>query len=147
MLVSDSKHFAQDAPMIQERQQVLNELLNALSLPIIPVREDVLVVPLVGNIDGVRAQRLIGGVLEQIEQRQARAIILDVTGVAVVDTQLAQTLLRTAEATRLLGARTMLVGIRAEVAQTLVSLGGDLSSLHTAAILQEGLAAVSRVQS
>jgi rsbT co-antagonist protein RsbR len=123
-----------------DRQQVLNELLNALSLPIIPVREDVLVAPLVGNLDAVRAQRMIGDVLEQIERRRARAIILDVTGVAVVDTQLAQALLRTAEATRLLGARTILVGIRPEVAQTLVSLGADLSSLHTAATLQEGLA-------
>jgi rsbT co-antagonist protein RsbR len=130
-----------------DRQQTLNDLLNALSMPIIPVREDVLVAPLVGNLDAVRAQRLIGDVLEQIERRHARAIILDVTGVAVVDTQLAQTLLRTAEATRLLGAKTVLVGIRPEVAQTLVSLGADLSSLHTAATLQEGLAAVSRVKS
>jgi rsbT co-antagonist protein RsbR len=130
-----------------DRQQTLNELLNALSLPIIPVREDVLVAPLVGNLDAVRAQRLIGDVLEQIERWRARAIILDVTGVAVVDTQLAQALLRTAEATRLLGARTILVGIRPEVAQTLVSLGADLSSLHTAATLQDGLATLSIVKS
>lgn len=129
------------------RQQILNELLNALSMPIIPVREDVLVAPLVGNLDNARAQRLIGDVLEQIERRRARAIILDITGVAMVDTELAQTLLRTAEATRLLGARTILVGIRPEVAQTLVSLGADLSSLHTAATLQEGLAVVSQVKS
>ena len=123
-------------------QQSLNELLNAMSLPIIPVRADVLVVPLVGNIDGVRAQQLISDVLAQVHAQRARAIILDITGVALVDTHLAQTLLRIADATRLLGAATMLVGIRPEVAQTLVSLGADLSGLRTAATLQDGLAAI-----
>jgi len=125
-----------------ERQQALNELVNALSLPIIPVRADVLVAPLVGNLDAARADQLISSVLEQIERRRARAIILDVTGVAVVDTYLAQAILRTAEATRLLGAQTVLAGIRPEVAQTLVSLGADLSQLRTVATLQDGLAAV-----
>jgi anti-anti-sigma regulatory factor len=125
-----------------EQQKILNELLNALALPIIPLRDDVLVAPLVGNLDAVRAQKLIGDVLVEIERRHARAIILDVTGVAMVDTHLAQTLIRTAEATRLLGAKAMLVGIRPEVAQTLVSLGADLATLHTAATLQEGLAAI-----
>ena len=125
-----------------ERQQVLNELLNELSMPIIPVREDVLVAPLVGNLDGVRAQRLIDDVLKQIERHHARAIILDITGVAMVDSPCAQTLLRTAEATRLLGATTVLVGIRPEVAQTLVSLGVILAACAPPATLQEGLAAV-----
>jgi rsbT co-antagonist protein RsbR len=125
-----------------EQQRMLNELLNALALPIIPVRDDVLVAPLVGNLDAQRAQKLIGDVLVEIERRRARAIILDITGVAMVDTHLAQTLIRTAEATRLLGAKAVLVGIRPEVAQTLVSLGADLAALYTAATLQEGLAAV-----
>lgn len=130
-----------------ERQQALNELLNELSMPIIPVREDVLVAPLVGNLGAGRAQRLIDDLLKQIERHHARAIILDITGVAVVDTHLAQTLLRTAETTRLLGATTVLVGIRPEVAQTLVSLGADLGGLRTAATLQEGLAAVGQIKS
>lgn len=126
-----------------EQQQALNELISGLSLPIVPVRSDVLVAPLVGNLDSVRAQQLIGEVLRQIEQRRARAIILDVTGVAIADTQLAQALLQTADAARLLGAQTVLVGIRPEVAQTLVSLGADLQRLYTAATLQDGLAAVA----
>lgn len=129
-----------------DRQRMLNELLNALALPIIPVRDDVLVAPLVGNLDAARAQKLIGQVLVEIERRRARAIILDLTGVSMVDTHLAQTLIRTAEATRLLGAKSVLVGIRPEVAQTLVSLGADLASFYTAATLQEGLAAVGRVK-
>lgn len=124
------------------RQQSLNELVSALSLPIIPVRSNVLVAPLVGNLDSLRAQQLIDEVLQQIELRRARAIILDITGVAIVDTQLAHTLLRTADAARLLGAQTVLVGIRPEVAQTLVGLGADLGRLSTAATLQDGLAVV-----
>jgi anti-anti-sigma factor len=124
------------------RQQALNELVSALALPIIPVREDVLVAPLVGNLDAGRADQLIGNVLQQIERRRARAIILDVTGVAMVDTYLAQVLLRTAQATKLLGAQVVLAGIRPELAQTLVSLGADLGGLRTVATLQDGLAAV-----
>ena len=124
------------------QQQALNELINTLSLPLIPVRSDVLVAPLVGNLDTLRAQQLIGQVLRQIEQRRARAVILDITGVAVVDMRLAQVLLNTADAARLLGAQTILVGIRPEVSQTLVSLGGDLGRLRTGATLQDGLALV-----
>jgi anti-anti-sigma factor len=126
-----------------ERQQTLNDLLNALSLPIIPINADVLVAPLVGNLDTWRAEQLIDRVLGEIEMRRARAVIIDVTGVAIVDTNLAQVLVRTAEATRLLGAQIILAGIRPEVAQTLVSLGVDLSGLRTVATLQEGLIAVS----
>ncbi|MBS1966023.1 MAG: STAS domain-containing protein [Chloroflexi bacterium SZAS-1] len=124
------------------QQQALNELINRLSLPLIPVRSDVLVAPLIGNLDDSRVQQLTSEVLRQIEQRHARAVILDITGVAVVDIQLAQALLTTADAARLLGAQTILVGIRPEVAQTLISLGGDLGRLRTGATLQDGLALV-----
>ncbi len=113
-------------------QQALNQTIAALSLPVIPVRHDVLVAPLVGIV------------VNQVATCRARAMILDVTGVAVVDTQVAQALVRTADAVRLLGAQTVLVGIRPEVAQTLVGLGADLGCLRTAATLQEGLAAVTR---
>ena len=79
-------------------------LVAALSLPIIPIEDDVLVAPLVGNIDSARAEQLLASVLEQVQAQRARAIMLDVMGVAVVDTYVAQALLRTADATRLLGA-------------------------------------------
>jgi anti-anti-sigma regulatory factor len=125
-------------------QQRLNELVATLSLPIIPIDDDVLVVPLVGSIDSARAEQLLASVLGQVQAQRARAIMLDVTGVAVVDTYIAQALLRTANATRLLGARTILVGIRPEVAQTLVGLGVDLGTLRTAATLREGLAVIAR---
>ncbi len=122
-----------------EQQQALSETINALSLPLIPVHRDILVLPLIGNIDAQRSQLLLDNTLRQIEQTHARALILDVTGVALVDTQLAHSMLHLAQATRLLGAETVLVGIRPEIAQTLVSLGADLGQLRSAASLQEGL--------
>ncbi|MCG8346575.1 MAG: STAS domain-containing protein [Chloroflexales bacterium] len=121
-------------------QQQLNVVIALLSLPIIPVRDDVLVVPLIGNLDSSRANQLITTLLEEIERSHARTVMLDVTGVPIVDTQVAKALLQTTAATRLMGAETVLVGIRPEVAQALVSLGVDLSSLRTAAKLQDGLA-------
>jgi rsbT co-antagonist protein RsbR len=123
-----------------ESQQSLNRVIAELSVPVIPISARTLVVPLVGNIDSTRAQQLLGSIQEQIEGRSARVVVLDVTGVAIVDTQVAAVLLRVATATRLLGAETILVGIRPEVAQTLVNLGVDLATLRTAATLQDGLA-------
>jgi anti-anti-sigma regulatory factor len=124
-------------------QQQLTALVADLSLPVIPVRDDVLVAPLVGNISNVRTEDLLATVLHQVEIRRARALILDVTGVAVVDTQVGQTLIKMAAAARLLGTQTILVGIRPEVAQTLIGLGIDLGILQTAATLQEGLVSIT----
>lgn len=120
-------------------QRDLSQTIVELTLPIIPLREDTLIVPLIGSIDSARAAQLLNNLLTQIEGRPIRTVIIDVTGVPVVDTQVAQSLLRTADATRLMGARTMLVGIRPEVAQALVGLGVDLAELHTAATLQDVL--------
>lgn len=120
-------------------QRELSQVIAELSLPIIPVRDGTVVVPLSGNIDTKRAGILTSSVLEAIERLKLSVIIFDITGVPVVDTRVAQTLLQTASATRLMGAETVLVGIRPEVAQTLVGLGVDLRALRTAATLQEGL--------
>lgn len=124
-------------------QQQLNQTIAQLSVPIIPVRDDVLVVPLVGTIDAERVQVLLDAVLRNVERARARQVFLDVTGVAVIDTQVAGMLFHVATAVRLLGAETVLVGIRPEVAQTLVSLGADLSQMRTAASLQAGLEALN----
>lgn len=122
-----------------EAQEQLNQVIAEMSLPIIPVRTDVLVVPLVGNLDSARAAQLLTGVLSRIEAQAVRTVMLDVTGVPVIDSQVAQALFQTADATRLMGVETVMVGIRPEVAQALVSLGVDLGKLRTAATLQEGL--------
>lgn len=120
-------------------QQDLNQVIAELSMPIIPISSTTLVVPLIGNIDSARANQLLDTVLERVESSGARTVVLDVTGVAIVDTQVAAAMLRVAAAARLMGAETMLVGIRPEVAQTLVQLGVDLATLRTASTLQAGL--------
>jgi anti-anti-sigma regulatory factor len=127
-------------------QQRLNQTINDLSFPIIPVRNDALVLPLVGILAEQRANDLLNIALQQVQDSRARVLFLDVTGVAIVDTLVAEALLRVATAVRLLGATTVLVGIRPEVAQTLVSLGSDMSQLRTAATLQAGLEAMGIVR-
>jgi rsbT co-antagonist protein RsbR len=116
--------------------------IRDLSSPVLPVLPGVLVAPLIGALDSQRAQNLADGVLHAIEVERARHLILDITGVPVVDTHVAQTLLQVAQAARLLGARPLLVGIRPEVAQTMVALGVDVGGLATYSNLQEAVVAL-----
>lgn len=120
-------------------QAELREALQELSNPIIPVYNGVLVVPLVGRVDSGRAQALTEALLEAIAREQAEIVLLDITGVAVVDTHVANHLMQTARAASLLGSQVVLVGISAEVAQTLVQLGLDLGHLVTLSNLQSGI--------
>jgi rsbT co-antagonist protein RsbR len=121
-----------------ERDQ-LSHAIRELSSPVIPVLAGVLVMPLIGVIDSSRATLLVTTLLSAIEQHQAMIVLMDVTGVPLVDTQVARVLLQAADAARLLGAEPILVGIRPELAQTIVGLGLDLSSLKTQADLQSGI--------
>ena len=120
-------------------QARLREAIQELSTPIIPVYNSVLAVPLVGRMDSARAQALTEAMLEAIAREQAEIVLLDITGVAVVDTNVANHLMQTARAAALLGSQVVLVGISAEVAQTLVQLGLDLGQLVTLRNLQSGL--------
>jgi anti-anti-sigma regulatory factor len=122
-----------------EAQQELNRIIAEQAVPVIPVSADTLVVPLIGNIGGDRADEILVTILEHVERTHARTVVLDVTGVALVDTHVAAGLLRVAQATRLMGTTTVLAGIRPEVAQALVGLGVDLADLHTVATLKEAL--------
>lgn len=124
-------------------QEHMNALIADLSLPVIPVSHDTLVVPLVGALDSARATMLLQRVLAQLEAQHARTLILDVTGLPIIDTQVARSLIVTAQAAHLLGTRTTLVGIRPEVAQALVGLGVELPQLHTYGTLQQALAAAA----
>jgi len=114
-------------------------VIQELSTPIIPISDKVLVLPLVGTIDSARARQIMESMLGAISNIQAAVLIIDITGVAVVDTGVAHYLLQAARAAQLLGALVMLVGISPEVAQTVVQLGVDLSSLPTYSSLQVGL--------
>ncbi len=130
-----------------EERQALNEriiaaqqaALRELSTPIVPISQGVIAMPLIGSIDSMRAQQIIETLLEGVNTTGAHIVILDVTGVPVVDTQVANALLRSAQAVRLLGAEVLLTGIRPEVAQTIVGLGLDLSHIRTMASLQDGI--------
>ncbi len=120
-------------------QSHLLTVLRAVSTPIIPVYDGVLVVPLVGQMDEDRAQSLMEDLLTAIGQWQAEHVIIDITGVPVVDTAIANHLLQTTKAVTLLGAQTIVVGIGADVAQTLVSLGLDLRHMTIQANLEAGI--------
>lgn len=113
--------------------------LRELSTPLIPLTDAVVVMPLVGSIDSRRAQEIMETLLEGIAAHQAEIVLLDISGVRVVDTQVADALLRAARAVKLLGAEVVLTGISAEIAQTIVHLGADMSQITTQANLQAGL--------
>lgn len=121
--------------LIQAQQAALREL----STPLIPLADGVVAMPLIGSIDTGRAQLVIETLLSGVSQNHARVAILDITGVPVVDTQVANALIRAAQAVKLLGAQVILTGIRPEVAQTLVGLGVDLSGIVTRSSLQDGI--------
>jgi len=114
--------------------------LRELSTPLIPLTDDLVAMPLIGTIDSNRAQQVIETLLAGVAGSRATNAILDITGVQVVDTQVANALLRAAQAVKLLGAQVVLTGIRPEIAQTLVGLGLDLSGIVTRATLQSGIA-------
>ncbi len=124
----------------------LSTMMRMLASPVIPVLEGILVMPLVGDIDSVRAAQVMETALHAVEQGHAQTLILDVTGVPLIDTQVAQTLLHITHAVQLLGAQTILVGLRPELAQTIVGLGLNLSTLVTYANLQQGIRAAMRHQ-
>jgi anti-anti-sigma regulatory factor len=114
--------------------------LAELSTPLIPITDTVMVMPLIGTVDSRRAQQVIETLLNGIATSRALMAILDITGVPVVNTQVANALLRAAQAVKLLGAQVVLSGIRPEVAQTLIGLGVDLSGIITSSSLQRSVA-------
>ncbi|NJN66880.1 MAG: PAS domain S-box protein [Chloroflexaceae bacterium] len=125
------------------QQQIIEaqrSALRELSTPLIPLSDRVVLMPLIGSVDTARAQQVMETLLEGIAMYQADTAILDITGVSVVDTQVANALIQTAQAVRLLGAQVVLTGIGPIMAQTLVHLGADLSSIVTRGSLQNGIA-------
>lgn len=115
------------------------ETLRELATPIIPLANDVIALPLIGDIDPLRAQQIIEALLEGISAYRARVAIIDITGVRTLDVYGAQSLVRAAQALRLLGATTILTGLRPAIAQTLVTLGVDLGGLLTRSTFQDGI--------
>ncbi|HZF51555.1 MAG TPA: PAS domain-containing protein [Polyangiaceae bacterium] len=122
--------------VIQAQQSALREL----STPLIPFADEVVIMPLIGSVDAVRAQQALETLLEGTARHRASVAIVDITGVPNVDADVAHALLGAARAVQLLGATTILTGIRPEVARTLATLNMDLSGIVTQGTLQSGVA-------
>lgn len=121
--------------VIEAQQQAIAEL----STPIIPIMDRIIILPLVGSIDSDRARDIMRGLLAGITTHRARVVILDITGVRVVDSQVAGYLNKAIQAARLKGCQTVVTGISDAVAETIVDLGIDWSGVHTVSDLQNGL--------
>lgn len=128
-----------DLQRLMAEQQILQATVIELSAPLLPLLPGVLVLPLIGAIDSMRAERILEAELDAIIRERTEVVLVDITGTAVVDTNVAMQLIRSADAARLLGCQTILVGVRPEIAQTLVGLGVDLRGLTTHSTLAEGL--------
>ena len=143
MDITERKQIERDQADGRLREEVIRmqeARLAELSTPLIPISDEVMVMPLIGGLDGGRAERVIEALLEGVGRNRTRIAILDITGVPTVDTETAEALMRAARAVQLLGAEVVLTGIRPEVAQTLVTLGTDLSRIVTRGSLQSGIA-------
>ena len=135
---------AQEQARLLEEIAQQRQVIRELSVPVLPVTDQALVMPLVGAIDTERLADIQDRALHTLQRSQAHYLLVDITGVPVVDSQVAQGLLAINAMCRLLGAEMVLIGIRPEVAQTIVGLGMNLSSLRTAADLQTILGEITR---
>jgi rsbT co-antagonist protein RsbR len=133
---AEQERIALQDQVIAAQQAALREL----STPLIPLADHVVAMPLIGSIDSARAQQIVEELLTGVAANRATTAIIDITGVPIVDTQVAGALLRAAQAVELLGSRVVITGIRPEVAQTLVGIGVNLGSIVTRATLQDGIA-------
>jgi DNA-binding LacI/PurR family transcriptional regulator/anti-anti-sigma regulatory factor len=114
-----------------ERERAMTDIIRDLGCPLIPLLPSVLLIPLIGVIDEQRAALIIEQVLAGVAQERATHVLLDITGVPLVDTHVAAALIQTARAVRMLGARVTLVGVRPEIAQSIISLHVDLGDFET----------------
>ena len=124
---------------MNKQLQAQNDMLMQLSTPVTPIWEDILLLPIVGIVDSLRAQNIMSAVLQEIAERQAKVFILDISGVAIVDTAVANYFIRVSKAAWLMGCKTILSGISPPIAQTLVELGVDIGRLSTRSNMQDAL--------
>jgi rsbT co-antagonist protein RsbR len=133
---------------VQERERVIREQQEAireLSTPVLQVRERLLILPIIGVIDAQRARQLTEQLLRAIRNNRARVVVIDITGVPSVDAKVANHLLQTVDATRLMGASVIVTGLSSEIALTLVTIGVDLTKINAVGDLQGGLEEAERV--
>jgi rsbT co-antagonist protein RsbR len=121
------------------------EAIKELSTPVLPFREGMLLLPIIGQIDSQRARQLTEHLLVAIRANRAKVIVIDITGVATVDSRVANHLVQTVDAARLMGAKVVISGISPEIALTMVTLGIDLGPVHTVGDLQNGIEHAERL--
>jgi rsbT co-antagonist protein RsbR len=133
---------------VQERERVIRqqqEAIRELSTPVLQVRERLLILPIIGVIDAQRARQLTEQLLRAIRNNRARVVVIDITGVPSVDAKVANHLVQTVDATRLMGASVIVTGLSSEIALTLVTIGVDLTKINAVGDLQGGLEEAERV--
>jgi rsbT co-antagonist protein RsbR len=133
---------------VDERERVIREQQEAireLSTPVLQVRNRLLILPIIGNLDSQRARQLTDQLLGAIQANRAKVVVIDITGVASIDLTVANHLVQTVEAARLMGATAILTGLSSKIAQTLVDLGIDLGAMKTVGDLQGGLEEAERL--
>jgi rsbT co-antagonist protein RsbR len=133
---------------VDERERVIRQQQDAikeLSTPVLPVRERLLVLPIIGVLDADRARQLTEQLLTGIRKHRAKVVVMDITGAPDVDQSVANHLVQTVDASRLMGADVIITGLSPKIAQTLVTIGVDLSKMNTIGDLQGGLEEAERL--
>jgi len=133
---------------VQERERIIRqqqEAIRELSTPVLQVRERLLILPIIGVIDSQRARQLTEQLLRGIRNNRAKVVVVDITGVPTIDSTVANHLVQTVEASRLMGASVIITGLSSEIAQTLVTIGVDLSKMNAVGDLQGGIEEAERL--
>jgi rsbT co-antagonist protein RsbR len=133
---------------VDERERVIRQQqdsIRELSTPVLPVRERLLILPMIGVLDSERARQLTEQLLTGIRTHRAKVVVIDITGVPDVDETVANHLVQTVDASRLMGASVIITGLSPLIAQTLVTIGVDLSKMDTIGDLQGGLEEAERL--
>src|SRR5579863_7320895 len=133
---------------VQERERIIRqqqEAIRELSTPVLQVRERLLILPIIGVIDPQRARQVTEQLLRGIRSNRAKVVVIDITGVPAVDSTVANHLVQTVDASRLMGATVIVTGLSSEIAQTLVTIGVDLTRMKTVGDLQGGIEEAERL--
>ncbi len=138
-LIMDAIVFERER-LIRQQQEAIREL----STPVMQIRDRLLMLPIIGVIDSQRAKQLTEDLLRAIRTHRAKVVVMDITGVPVVDSKVANHLVQSVLAARLMGATTIVTGLSSQVAQALVTLGVDVSRLNTVGDLQGGIEEAER---
>src|SRR5829696_1612432 len=133
---------------VDERERVIRQQQDAileLSTPVLPVRERLLILPIIGVLDSERAKQLTVQLLTGIRTHRAKVVVIDITGVPTIDGTVANHLVQTVDASRLMGDEVIITGLSPDIAQTLVTIGVDLTKMDTVGDLQGGLEEAERM--